>query len=929
MQRSAISRWLLAVTAVLFVGAAFAGREANIRNTKHNFSSTSTNPVRATGNTGRVDGAAAQVGGNEVCVFCHAPHGAVALDAAGNAVGAPLWNRRVKDTTYTPYKSTSLDADPVAGDTGQPGASSKVCLSCHDGTVAIGNVGVTAGTDKSVSGPGGSDTGVEIPFQGTDNATSGFGGTMPAGSNTVATGFGTDSGFTRRLGVDLSNDHPISVSFTKALADADGELRVPSNDSFQSVAGQSLAQGSNRYTRQSFTVAVANRGNGHRPLLPLYKESGGSTGQVACASCHDPHLADDTWGSSATNKFLRANRFQRTAPNKIDNLETSSGAQFDADRDIICLACHSKAYDVWGKSAHADDTLTSGVAYKNGPAALREFPTGIKVWQASCLNCHDPHTNPNAKRLLREGSDQGYTSYTISGQTTWVKKGAATDGSAIEETCLMCHRPYNDARQILDLANSSIVPDVYTDFTSSSSYRMPIASNDQYIGSEGHSIGNMTTTGKATALAGKDFAESPENLGSASGNFSAATSRRHAECTDCHNPHRITRGNHATATNGQTDIRGTAGGNAVSNVLKGGYGVEPIYGTSSTAFGKIPTGFEKRCGSGRGTRYQGTGANDGCTGDLQYEYQICFKCHSNFAYNDVDGPSTAQYNYAGRPTIGGTGLTPAGDSRFAGDGNGDANVWPAGSRYTNQAMEFWGPASHKGETNSSGTEPSHGMTGEYATPNHRSWHPVMTSTGRTSSERGGANSPFLSPWLTNLGNQTMYCSDCHGNASSQASNNNPDGSRPWGPHGSTNPFILKGLYNTDAGAVTLCLKCHSPTSGTSGFCCDNKGNLHAYHMDKINLARSNPATGLRCNWCHVAVPHGWKNKALLADLTNLGNEVGVAEGTSVTPTALAGYTKGPYYMNAMLRVTTWRRSGAWTSGDCNGGISGMRNTCQW
>ena len=36
-----------------------------------------------------------------------------------------------------------------------------------------------------------------------------------------------DHGFTRRLGTDLRNDHPISFTYDAALASADGELRTP------------------------------------------------------------------------------------------------------------------------------------------------------------------------------------------------------------------------------------------------------------------------------------------------------------------------------------------------------------------------------------------------------------------------------------------------------------------------------------------------------------------------------------------------------------------------------------------------------------------------------------------------------------------------------------------------------------------------------
>jgi hypothetical protein len=57
------------------------------------------------------------------------------------------------------------------------------------------------------------------------NQTIALSGTGPGG--TMAAGAGTTTGFTRNLGVDLTNDHPISFTYDAALAARDGELRTP------------------------------------------------------------------------------------------------------------------------------------------------------------------------------------------------------------------------------------------------------------------------------------------------------------------------------------------------------------------------------------------------------------------------------------------------------------------------------------------------------------------------------------------------------------------------------------------------------------------------------------------------------------------------------------------------------------------------------
>lgn len=74
--------------------------------------------------------------GGDACAPCHTPHNANAA-----APGAPLWNRTSTDTTYTVYASSTLDVQPET-----PRNVSKLCLSCHDGMVALDSYGGNAGT---------------------------------------------------------------------------------------------------------------------------------------------------------------------------------------------------------------------------------------------------------------------------------------------------------------------------------------------------------------------------------------------------------------------------------------------------------------------------------------------------------------------------------------------------------------------------------------------------------------------------------------------------------------------------------------------------------------------------------------------------------------------------------------------------------------
>ena len=873
-----------------------AARVSDIRGTKHNLSAAAdnsgyTNPTAGAGTVPTRNIKASTE--TQVCVFCHTPHG-------GSSSTTPLWNRKVAGAGYTQnyvmYDSSTLDAKQVQSTMNQPGGSSKLCLSCHDGTVAIGNVNVLNGLDKS----GQAKTSSTITMTG--------GTTMPTGS-------GVDTGFTRNLGTDLTNDHPISISYNDTLADRDGELRKPSEN----------------------TTLIGVRTPTVKPKLKLENtgESGANQAQMQCATCHDPHIRE-TDSTVGNQKFLRLNRFQHADPPSSSGYNSADNAG-----DIICMACHDKGGASWALSAHAN-SLVANEMYSNTHANRREFPLNLKVWQAACLNCHDTHAVAGTRRLLREGTNEGTS-------TAASAKAGGAGTAALEETCYQCHDNGGNGT----LQSYTEVPDIKTDFTTKS-IRMPITTAAQGTSgggggntSEVHDISSSFSDGimncsTSGTQCGKDFLEPRSKLGL--GNLK----NRHAECTDCHNPHRVIRGKRGlpgaltSANTSEAKVNGASGGhhdhrdttgythtNVISGVLRGAWGVEPSYGGAS--FFSLPTGYTvKRGDPGSANISDCAGANKAaCDGvGVTYvtrEYQICLKCHSDYGYNDNNQHPSDSAN--GRPSLGGTNLTAANISRTAG----------SYTTYTNQAREFQAPSGHRGQTSTSDS----GSGTSYQNNNHRSWHPVMDSTGRTGSIRGNGtdiSARWRTPWSNAVGSQTMYCTDCHGSETA-GTTAIPTGSAPWGPHGSNNNFLLKGPWTTSTGTNNtndLCFRCHNPSTYTgssgarTGFWI-GRGSRgtgkdgHETHLSKVG--------SMRCNWCHVAVPHGWKNKALLVNLNDAGPEVNLAAGTEIANANLP-YSNGPYYRNAMLKVDTFAQSGNWSIGDCGRpGTSDdtarrwMQNTC--
>ena len=524
--------------------------------------------------------------------------------------------------------------------------------------------------------------------------------------------------------------------------------------------------------------------------------------------------------------------------------------------------------------------LSRRYGYDPAAAALREFPPSIAVWQASCLNCHDTHTVHGARRLAREGTD-ALGSPKVGGN------------SAIEETCYQCHSKGGTAGinpTLLGQGTAGFaVPDIKTDF--GLPQHMPITGTHQAAGREVHDITNA------------DFIE-PQALLGKNGNLT----NRHAECTDCHNPHRVMKNRLFNGLG--SNIAGThdhAAGhtNIASGVLRGAWGVEPVYGAAG--FLSLPTDYLLKQGDG------GTGAADvAASRYVTREYQICLKCHSDYGYDD-DG----RYPLGTRPPLSSSGGgTPSGTNDL--------------SQYTNQAMEFQAPDRHKGEITGADSGAGSGFT----LNNHRSWHPVIDVTGRSAAvRRMDPVNLFLSPWNgVNIGAQTMYCTDCHGSDTAQgtAVPSGGENGNPWGPHGSTNDFILKGSWSSTTGQNPsgICFKCHSYTNYAtetnegnrngfeSGFGGDKDTNLHAFHAKRVNKP-------LQCMWCHAAVPHGWKNKALLVNLNNVGPEAGGAPNQEVPIASRAAtFTQGPYYNNAKLKVITFAPSGQWKDSDC-GSASGQ------
>ena len=172
--------WLLLMA---LVQPALAEGPPGVSNTLHNLSTSAPDdPYSPPGNSFY------RTNEDEVCVFCHTPH--------GGTLRGPLWNHTDPSSTFTHYNSATLSTyiKGLAANRA-PSDETLLCLSCHDGSVAVNSL---HNTTNDVGQPA--------------NVNTGPGDTMIAYMFGGGANLGDGSG-------NLSNDHPISFSYDAVLAD--------------------------------------------------------------------------------------------------------------------------------------------------------------------------------------------------------------------------------------------------------------------------------------------------------------------------------------------------------------------------------------------------------------------------------------------------------------------------------------------------------------------------------------------------------------------------------------------------------------------------------------------------------------------------------------------------------------------------------------
>ncbi len=169
----------IAAAALCFTAAAAAsglGLGISQPGSPHNFSLETWNPAK------------------EICRVCHVPHDH--QQASQRYLNGLLWNHGVSAANYTMYNA-SWSSTLNGAQSAQPDGTAKLCLGCHDGTVALDTFGKYAGggwfmsdQNPNFTVPGFAD-GVNRDLRGTHPISIGYDTTADAKLQPTSTTMGT------------------------------------------------------------------------------------------------------------------------------------------------------------------------------------------------------------------------------------------------------------------------------------------------------------------------------------------------------------------------------------------------------------------------------------------------------------------------------------------------------------------------------------------------------------------------------------------------------------------------------------------------------------------------------------------------------------------------------------------------------------------
>jgi len=373
-----MTRSLVAILVVAMAALA-SSRKTAVIGSPHDLSVTGSGPVKSAA--------------TDACIFCHAPHNI-------NPNITPLWDHSLSSQSYTTYTSSTYTSGPEAPAAG----SSKLCLSCHDGTVAVGLT-----VSQGLIGTSGSTLSSDI------------------------------------LGTNLSTSHPMSMTPVDDGSLATSLFANPPSSKDSAVV---LVAG-----KVECTTCHDPHVPNNDPVSPMFLARSNASGAM-CLACHDPTRAQPNQlnGWSASAHAAASNTAPKTAGfgvygtvalNACSNCHVSHNSpvgprNLRAVEEGACTPCHggtNVSPALLNVTAEFSKTYAHPTMTVTGAHDPAETLPLNNTRHAECADCHNSHAASAQVGTALPPAAQADLAGVSGYDTTGIQQPAAKE----YQLCFKCH----------------------------------------------------------------------------------------------------------------------------------------------------------------------------------------------------------------------------------------------------------------------------------------------------------------------------------------------------------------------------------------------------------------------------------------------------------------------------------------------------------